>query len=83
MVIYVIREVAVVDNGSNSVISFIHHYFDNFGLGEQTVHLRADNCTGQNKNKYMISYLCWRVLTGLHSKITLSFFASRTYKVLS
>jgi len=26
MVIYVIPEVAVVDKGSNSVISFIHHY---------------------------------------------------------
>jgi len=83
MVIYVIPEVAVVDKGSNSVISFIHHYFDNFGLGEQTVQLRADNCTGQNKNKYVISYLCCRILTGLHSKITLSFLPVGHIKILS
>jgi len=28
MVIYAIPEAAVVDKGSNSVISFIHHFFD-------------------------------------------------------
>jgi len=73
MVIYAIPESAVVDKGSNSVISFIHHFFANHGLGEQTVHLRADNCTGQNKNRFMVAYLCWRILARLHTKITLSF----------
>ena len=37
------------------------------------MHRRADNCNGQNKNRFMIAYLCWRVLAQLHSKITLSF----------
>ena len=38
------------------------------------MHLRADNCTGQNKNRFMVAYLCWRILGRLHTKITLSFF---------
>jgi len=73
MVIYTVPEIAVVDKGSNSVVSFLHHFFSTFGYGEKTVHLRADNCTGQNKNRYMIAYLCWRILCGLHTRITLSF----------
>jgi len=72
MVIYAIPEIAVV-KGSNSVISFLHHFLTTRGYGEKTVHLRADNCTGQNKNRYMMAYLCWRVLCGMHTKITLSF----------
>ena len=31
------------------------------------------NCSGQNKNSCMMMYLLWRVLTGGHTKITLSF----------
>jgi hypothetical protein len=44
-----------VGKGSNSVISFLHHYFENFGIGEKKVILHADNCGGQNKNKYLMS----------------------------
>ena len=33
----------------------------------------ADNCTGQNKNRYMMYYLAWRVLADLHDEITMSF----------
>lgn len=29
-------------------------------------------CLGQNKNRYVLAYLSWRVLTGLHREITLS-----------
>ena len=35
--------------------------------------LHADNCAGQNKNKYMIQYLSWRIKAGLHKKILYSF----------
>ena len=35
--------------------------------------LHADNCTGQNKNNYVLWYLLWRVITGRHTNITLSF----------
>ena len=57
--------------GANAVVSMLHHFFEVHGLGED-VHLHADNCGGQNKN-IMVGYLLWRVLTGLHENITLSF----------
>ena len=37
------------------------------------VHLHTDNCGGQNKNRHMMHYLMWRVLTKLHDEITISF----------
>ena len=51
----------------------LHHFFETHGLGETSVHLHADNCCGQNKNRFMMYYLMWRVLTGLHHEIKLSF----------
>ena len=36
-------------------------------------HLHAENCVAQNKNRYVLGYLMWRVLTGRNKKITLSF----------
>ena len=32
--------------GPNSVISMIHHAFEQFGLGEEHCLLHADNCGG-------------------------------------
>ena len=37
------------------------------------MYLHRDNCSGQNKNNTMLHYLLWRSMTGLHTKITLSF----------
>ena len=59
--------------GANMVISLLDHFFTNYGLGEKWVHLTADNCAGQNKNNALIQYLMYRVITGLHEKIELSF----------
>ncbi len=42
-------------------------------MGEKWVHLTADNCVGQNKNNALLQYLIYRVLTGLHDTIELSF----------
>jgi len=50
----------------------VRHYFSEYGQGKTVAHLHADNCSGQNKNKYMIQYLAWRVMTNQH-EITLSF----------
>ena len=66
---YLIDEAVDMGKGANAVVSMLHH----FGLGERDVHLHADNCGGQNKNNIMVGYLLWRVLTGLHQNITLSF----------
>ena len=47
---YLIDEASNVGKGANSTISYVHHYFENHGLGETHAHLHADNCSGQNKN---------------------------------
>ena len=70
---YLIDEAVDMGKGSNAIVSMLHHFFEHHGLGEKTVHLHADNCGGQNKNSIMVQYLLWRVMTGLHTEITLSF----------
>ena len=70
---FLIDEGVSVGKGADCVISLLHFFFENFGLGETNVHLHADNCSGQNKNSAMLQYLLWRVLTGRHQAITLSF----------
>ena len=44
----------MVTKGSNAVLSFLDHFFNTFGLGEERVELHCDNCSGQNKNRYAI-----------------------------
>ncbi|KAL8585061.1 hypothetical protein ACOMHN_013077 [Nucella lapillus] len=70
---YLIDEAVSTSKGSNAVISYLHHFFENYGLGEKTVALHCDNCSGQNKNKYVLWYMAWRVQRGLHSDITINF----------
>lgn len=60
-------------HGANTVVSLLHHFFEEHGHGEKECHLHADNCAGQNKNKTLLAYLAWRVLTGRHYRITISF----------
>ena len=59
--------------GANAVVSMLDYFFNHHGLGETSVMLHADNCTGHNKNNTMMQYLMWRVSTGLHHKITIFF----------
>jgi hypothetical protein len=59
--------------GSLAVISMLDAFFRLHGLGECAAHLHADNCVGQNKNNYVMWYLMWRVMNGLHEKITITF----------
>ena len=70
---YLIDESHCSSKGSNAVISYLHHYFENYGLGEKEVHLHCDNCSGQNKKRYVLAYLMWRVITGRHQAISLNF----------
>lgn len=73
MVVFLLDEATVVGKGANCVISLLDYFFDNYGLKETHLHLHADNCSGQNKNNAVIQYLLWRVVTGKHQSITLSF----------
>lgn len=70
---YLIDEADFIEKNANTVISLLDHFFNHHGLGEKSVYLTADNCVGQNKNNAIIQYLMYRVLTGLHNNIELSF----------
>ena len=69
---YLIGEAVNTGKGAN-LISMLHHFLATHNLGEAKLHLHADNCSGQNKNLYVMQYLTWRVLSGLNKQITLSF----------
>ena len=70
---YLVDECVNCSKGCNGVISYLHHFFESFGVGEKTVHLHCDNCSGQNKNRYVLWYFLWRVMRGLHTEVTMNF----------
>ena len=70
---YLIDEAFNVGKGANSIISKLHHFFEVHGFGEKYVDLHADNYVGQNKNRFLMYYLMWRVMAGLQQEITISF----------
>lgn len=70
---YIIDEAHSCGKGANTVISYLHHFLENYGLGETDLLLHADNCSGQNKNSFMIWYLLWRCVTHRHKSIKLFF----------
>ena len=72
-VTYLVDECMDTGKGANTVISYLHHYLENYGINAITVHLNADNCTGQNKNNAVMQYLAWRVLTDRNRSIKISF----------
>ena len=60
---YLIDECFNIGKGANTIISMIHHFFEHPAFGKTKVHLHADNCTGQNKNRFMwwkcTARWCW------------------------
>ena len=70
---FCIDEAHLISKGSNAVISYLNYFFDNYGLGEMDTQLHCDNCSGQNKNRFMLWYCAWRCCVGLHQSITLNF----------
>ena len=66
-------ECFVIDKGSNLVINLLHHFFGQHSLMERSVNLHCDNCTGQNKNNFLLWYMLWRVMHTQHHSITLNF----------
>ena len=72
-VTYQIDEGETVGKGANATISLLYHYLDNHGIKEVNLLLHADNCIGQNKSNAFIQYLMWRVESGRHKSVQLSF----------
>ena len=70
---YLIDEACNTGKGGNTIISLLHHFLATHGFGEASVHFHADNCCGQNKNRFLMYYFMWRILTGLHQEIKISF----------
>lgn len=61
---YLIDEASDVGKGANTVISFLHHFFQHHSLGEVDVGLHADNCVGQNKNNAVLQVRSFTYIYG-------------------
>ena len=70
---YLIDEASNTGKGGNTIISLLHHFLATHGFGEVSVHFHADNCCGQNKNRFLMYYLMWKIRVGLHQEIKISF----------
>ena len=53
-IFYLIDAASNMGKGTNTVLSPLHHFLENHGLGEVNLHLHADNCFGQNKNNVVL-----------------------------
>ncbi|KAK6323529.1 hypothetical protein J4Q44_G00058680 [Coregonus suidteri] len=69
---YLIDEGMSSSKGSSAVINYMHHFF-NYGVGETRVDLNCDNCSGQNKNKFVLWYCAWWTMHKLHPSLDLHF----------
>ena len=70
---YLIDEASNTGKGGNTIISLAYHFLATHGFGETSVYFHADNCCGQNKDRFLMSYFMYRILTGLHQEIKVSF----------
>ena len=78
---YLIDEAVSCGKGANGVISLVHHFLENYGIGEKHLQLSADNCSGENKNNCMLQYLCWRTMIGLSDSCLPPFHAGWPHKM--
>ena len=70
---YLIDKGMTTNEGSNAVISYIHHFFSYYGLGETSADLHCDNCSSQNKNKFLVWYFLWWTIHTLHHHVSVNF----------
>ena len=64
--------------GPNIIISMLHHHiYHNYlqvaPFRPRRLHLQADNCAGENKNCYVLSYLCLLVHLNIFSEVNFNF----------
>lgn len=64
---------------ANTVLSMLHHVVHchittlHSTRKIKTIKMHADNCAGQNKNRFVLFYLCWLTILGLHDAVHLDF----------
>jgi hypothetical protein len=51
----------------------MHHLFTNYRVGKTHVDLNCDNCSGQNKNKFVFWYCAWWAMHKLHHNLDLHY----------
>ena len=54
---YLIDEAVNTGKGANNIISMLNHFLATHIFGEAHLHLTADNCSSQDKNRYLMQYL--------------------------
>ena len=74
---YFIDEAAATGKGANTIISLLHHFLETHNFGEAELHLHADNCSGQNKNRYIVEqridvhvHVCIYLLIQIHDAVS-------------
>ena len=70
---YLIDEACNTGKGGNTIISMLYHFLAVHGLGEKRAHFHYDNCAGQNKNRFLMFYMMYRCVKGLHDDIKILF----------
>ena len=70
---YLIDEKDLTGKGANETVSYLEHYFKEFAIRARKINLHCDNGRGQNKNNYVMQYLCMRAILRLNDDIECSF----------
>ncbi|GAV00635.1 hypothetical protein RvY_11458 [Ramazzottius varieornatus] len=60
-------------HGPNSVLSMLDFFLKQSDNGERNLCIYADNCTGQNKNRFTMGYLAHLIKTGRYDTIEIHF----------
>ncbi|WAR05741.1 hypothetical protein MAR_021110 [Mya arenaria] len=53
-------------HGPDAVILLLDYPLTEFVHGKRVTTLHVDNCSGPNKNRYVLAYFCWRTIIGLN-----------------
>ena len=66
-----------------TVFSMVHHFLASaHATPHRVLQVNADNCSGQNKNRFMIWYFAWRVILRLTDEVQVSFLVAGHTKSL-
>ena len=71
---YLIDKAFDTGKGGNSIISMVHYFLAVHGFGEKKVDFHCDNCSSQNKNRFLVFYMMYQILCGLHEDVSVFFY---------